>query len=304
MKKIAIIGAGFSGAYLAYRLKDKFQITVFEKARGVGGRLSTRYGEQGEFDFGAPSFKATDDDFKEFVEKLCLEGLLEKWGGRDEYVSVPRMNQWIKFLLKGVDVKTNTCIDNVEYMGNKWHLTPEFDDYDILISTAPIAQTQLLLLDKVSFTSQIQDLALQPCYVLMIGLLSSVVLPNQQFLQINDGFIEKIVFNHTKPQRPSMQALVIYTDVQWSIRHLEEDLESVKNQILEKFCQVLNIESSMVSSSSLHRWRYAFGTSNLTQPLLLWDDHRQCGASGDWCFDGTVESAFLATNQLIQAMNQ
>jgi len=43
MPKIAIIGAGLSGLILAHSLKEHANITIFEKARGVGGRMSTRY---------------------------------------------------------------------------------------------------------------------------------------------------------------------------------------------------------------------------------------------------------------------
>lgn len=53
MTKIAIIGAGLSGLSIAHLLKDYAQITVFEKARGVSGRLSTRRAEPYVFDHGA-----------------------------------------------------------------------------------------------------------------------------------------------------------------------------------------------------------------------------------------------------------
>jgi renalase len=42
---VAIVGAGMSGASCALALRDKgFQgrISLFEKARGAGGRMSTR----------------------------------------------------------------------------------------------------------------------------------------------------------------------------------------------------------------------------------------------------------------------
>ena len=41
-KSVAIIGAGLSGITVASKIKDKFEVQVFEKARGVGGRMSTR----------------------------------------------------------------------------------------------------------------------------------------------------------------------------------------------------------------------------------------------------------------------
>ena len=53
--KIAIIGAGFSGCNLYDNLKLQFEdITIFEKSRGVGGRLSTKYIDDKFIDHGTP----------------------------------------------------------------------------------------------------------------------------------------------------------------------------------------------------------------------------------------------------------
>ena len=44
-KKIAVIGAGISGSLFTHMLGDCTKVTLFEKARGPGGRLSShRYG--------------------------------------------------------------------------------------------------------------------------------------------------------------------------------------------------------------------------------------------------------------------
>ncbi|MDD3679399.1 MAG: FAD-dependent oxidoreductase [Candidatus Shapirobacteria bacterium] len=39
-KKIAIVGGGITGLYLAYRLSPSYQVTIFEKDRQVGGLIS------------------------------------------------------------------------------------------------------------------------------------------------------------------------------------------------------------------------------------------------------------------------
>jgi predicted NAD/FAD-dependent oxidoreductase len=49
-QNIAIIGAGISGLSLANMLKDIANVKVFEKSRGFGGRVATRYSENFEFD--------------------------------------------------------------------------------------------------------------------------------------------------------------------------------------------------------------------------------------------------------------
>ena len=80
--KLAIIGAGISGLSLANLLKDKFQITIFEKARGVSGRMSTRRAEPYFFDHGAQYFTARTDEFQKFLKPMLDNGLVKRWDAR------------------------------------------------------------------------------------------------------------------------------------------------------------------------------------------------------------------------------
>lgn len=41
-QKIAIVGAGLAGLSAAKELESSAEVTVFDKSRGVGGRLATR----------------------------------------------------------------------------------------------------------------------------------------------------------------------------------------------------------------------------------------------------------------------
>ncbi|MEJ6593160.1 MAG: FAD-dependent oxidoreductase, partial [SAR86 cluster bacterium] len=41
MKRIAVVGAGVSGLTAAYRLADKFDVTLFEKGNYLGGHVHT-----------------------------------------------------------------------------------------------------------------------------------------------------------------------------------------------------------------------------------------------------------------------
>ena len=59
--KIAVIGAGITGLHLARQLSDVFDVTVFEKSRGLGGRMCARRTEAHQFDHGAQYFTAHVD---------------------------------------------------------------------------------------------------------------------------------------------------------------------------------------------------------------------------------------------------
>ncbi len=116
MPRVAVIGAGLSGLTCARTLADHgYSVTVFEKSRGVGGRMSTRRtGDNLRFDHGAQYFTVRDQRFQRYVESWVHDGLVARWNGRivvvergavkerkagtDRYVAAPGMNALGKHL--------------------------------------------------------------------------------------------------------------------------------------------------------------------------------------------------------------
>jgi predicted NAD/FAD-dependent oxidoreductase len=80
--RIAIIGAGLAGLTLARELSIVADVVVFEKARGVSGRTSTRYAEPFYFDHGAQFFTARTETFKGFIEPFIASGDIAEWKGK------------------------------------------------------------------------------------------------------------------------------------------------------------------------------------------------------------------------------
>ena len=56
-KNIAVIGAGLAGITIASKIKEKFDVKIFEKSKDVGGRMSTRRETPFIFDHGAQFLK-------------------------------------------------------------------------------------------------------------------------------------------------------------------------------------------------------------------------------------------------------
>jgi renalase len=66
---IAIIGAGMAGITAARTLAQAgHRVTVFEKSKGAGGRMSTRRSEFGGFDHGAQYFTVRDARFRQMMQ--------------------------------------------------------------------------------------------------------------------------------------------------------------------------------------------------------------------------------------------
>lgn len=72
MNRIAIVGAGVTGLSVAYQHPSTANITFFDKARKVGGRVASRTSRDFPgytFDHGAPYVKVTGD-FLALLEQL------------------------------------------------------------------------------------------------------------------------------------------------------------------------------------------------------------------------------------------
>lgn len=82
--KIAIIGAGIAGLSSGQALARKgHEVYVFEKSRGVGGRMATRYSDSsGEhrFDHGIGFFSVESESFSKQVSHWETKGLVKPWG--------------------------------------------------------------------------------------------------------------------------------------------------------------------------------------------------------------------------------
>ena len=135
---VCIIGAGISGLTCARNLTDRgYPVTVFEKSRGVGGRMSTRRTDDGTlFDHGAPYFTVQGERFRSQVERWIDDGVVVPWEvnivelyqgradkeGRpvERFVAVPGMNGICHSLAQGLDVRFNTTVAPPERDGDGW----------------------------------------------------------------------------------------------------------------------------------------------------------------------------------------
>ncbi|REK26625.1 MAG: hypothetical protein DWQ42_08645, partial [Planctomycetota bacterium] len=128
--RIAIVGAGVSGLVAAGRLQaGAGKVSIFDKGRGVGGRISTRRTEQGsQFDHGAQYFTVRDARFRRVVKNMQADGVVAPWGGRiaklergtitpssenhERFVGVPTMSAVGKWLARDLPIQLGTRVRN------------------------------------------------------------------------------------------------------------------------------------------------------------------------------------------------
>ena len=127
-RSIAVIGAGMAGLSCARRLAAAgLAPVIFDKGRGVGGRLATRRTFEGlQFDHGAQYVTARKDGFRKLLAEMRQAGVADVWEDSacsERFVGTPGMNALAKHLAKGLDVRVNVEIRNISGSSTGWIIT-------------------------------------------------------------------------------------------------------------------------------------------------------------------------------------
>lgn len=322
-KNIAIIGAGISGLVLANNLKKIANVKIFEKARGVAGRMASRHNEQFSFDFGAQFFTVKNPKFHEFLQPFIEQKIVENWQANfveidgnkiafqrpwDEnnqhFVASPKMNSLAKSLAQGltqdVDIVLQTKISKISKDQNILQI---FDDkenflgnFDYVLLAIPVHQALELIPDNFKFINDLKTKEMIGCFAVMLGLKNKPDIA-WDCAYVKNSKLSWIAFENSKPNRNLACSLTILSRNLWAKNNLERDLNEVKIELIEEFELVTNSKIGDILHSDIHKWRYAnIGKQNSLSSYF--DQQNQIGLCGDWCVQGRVESAFLSALSL------
>jgi len=305
---VAVIGAGISGLACARALAPHANVRVFDKSRGVGGRLSTRYAGDYEFDHGAQYFTAGDPGFQALVTAASAAGVLAPWDcralylkasgverdrGGQRYVGTPRMNAFPKWLAEGLAIETGRRVASV------FENTLHFEDgsteagFSAVVAAIPAPQAERILPTSFAHRAALETADLAPCFALMVGLDSDTDI-DVDTLRIADLPIDWIAVNSHKPGRPdTATTLMIHASAEWSRAHVETDRAWIEAQLLDIASDLLFIDLRRAPHTALHRWLYS-SVATSAGDLSLWDASNRLGVCGDWCPGGRVEGAWLS----------
>jgi renalase len=323
MKKIAIIGAGLSGITLATQLKHIAEITVFEKAKGVGGRMSTHYFEGYEFDHGAQFFTARSPEFKKLLIELQEEEIVRPWKARfveindrvisnsrtwsqdnPHYVGVPRMNSIVKYMAQDINIKLNTHIKYIKKSKNTWTLKTinddVFDNFDWIISTAPAKQSLEILPNIFNKIESLKNISMKGCYSLMLGLKEPLEIAWDAAL-VKKSIISWISVNSSKPSRKNDCSVVVITSNKWADDNITKDNQFVIDCVSKEATEIIGQSLKYPIYTKLQRWLYANVAQNSATELLI-DFDNKIASCGDWSIGGRVENAFLSASRLGQKL--
>ncbi|MEM9827929.1 MAG: NAD(P)-binding protein, partial [Planctomycetota bacterium] len=326
LPRVAVVGAGLGGLVAARTLADQgLDVTVYDKSRGVGGRMATRRVDLGEsesgrltarFDHGAQYFTARDVRFQRFVRSWIEDGVAAPWMARivelapggtivdqkmqtPRYVGVPGMNAIAKHLATDLLVELrHTLVGLKRDKNHQWSLAfDEADDahgFDVVLFNPPPAQTAAIVKRHPAWHDRLAGIKMQPCLATLF-ICQNTKAAGFDAAFINEGPLSWIARNDSKPGRVSTvgEQWVLHASPEWSSEHLEWQPDRIGDEMICAFQNATGVAQVDVRMRQTHRWRYALGDEE--NPLeCLWDATVGLGACGDWLAGGRVEGAFLS----------
>jgi predicted NAD/FAD-dependent oxidoreductase len=310
---VAVVGAGISGLTAARQLQATgCDVRVFDKARGPGGRMSTRRQDGYEFDHGAQYFTVRDESFRQAVGHWRNRGMVEVWPGqivklsdgnaqfehepRERFVAVPRMNALCHDLSDALTVTFNSPVSRILRVEGAWALSledgRELGHFDLVIVTTPPAQLAPLLADAPNLAKRVASAEMLPCWAVM------VVFERGLDIEWDGAFVSGsclswVARNSSKPGRKGDESWVLHASPEWSKTHIEADPIEVGDELITAFFEEARVRKSESVLKSAHRWRYAKTRTPLGAEYL-YDAELGLGVCGDWCRGDRVEDAFVS----------
>lgn len=322
MKKIAVVGAGLCGATAAATLTQQgYQVTVFDKGRVAGGRMTSKRTEQGYLDMGAQYFTARSDVFQQQVKLWLDTGRVELWPcktallSNDEglisikasedtqarFIGVPSMQSPVTALLHGITQVTSCRIQKLDYQQQSWTVFNDegasYAGFDAVLITLPPVQAQQLMAQ--STLPELFDTAvdiLEPCWAVAVH---TEVTPAQDAIFCQHPKLRFISHQHHKSGRNP--CYILHFNAAFSALHLHEPEEFWFAEATAILQQELQIQQDIFPLVA-HRWLYASQKDQVALPGLVALPQQQLWAGGDWSYGGRVENAYLAGLNLANAV--
>lgn len=311
---IAIIGTGMAGLSAAQALrKAGHTVHLFDKARGVGGRMSSKRSEVGSIDLGAQYFTARDRRFVAQVQQWQAEGCVQPWSpslynakqGRlspspDEqvrWVGAPRMSAIAKAMAADLPAFFSCRIAEVFKGEEFWELLDaegtSHGPYSHVVLAVPAPQATALLASAPKLATQVAGVKMDPTWSVALSFDTPLDTPMQGCF-VQDSPLDWLARSGSKPGRDdSSDTWVLHATSAWSKQHIDLSREAVIEQLHGAFAELVSCPMPPPSLSLAHRWLYA----RPAQPHewgALADPDLGLYVCGDWCLSGRVEGAWLS----------
>lgn len=327
---IAIIGAGVAGLTAARILSHRgARIAIFEKSRGIGGRLSTRRTDFGGIDHGTPYLETDAPKFRALLTGLNNLGSLTQWepeGKNNDaiwHVGMPSMSGLLKPMAEQTRIHYQTEVKGIAPSQNdngKIGVDIAFDvaanndggdngderqvavsHFDRVILAIPAPQAARLLAQSGPAFDAIKNCTMSPCWTGLFAFDAPIDALQKQCLKAHQD-VDWLGHNGSKPDR-TPGTYVMHMSQAFSQNHLEAPRDQMAEKLLAKLGAIAGSELPTALYAKAHRWRFARTDKALGKPFLANDD-ATISTIGDWCLGPKAEHAFESARLLTEHLKE
>ncbi|WP_291085710.1 FAD-dependent oxidoreductase [Hydrogenophaga sp.] len=339
---VAVVGAGMAGVVCARTLVQAgHRVSLFEKSRGLGGRMSTRRTEFGGFDHGSQYFTVRDARFETALRSNATS-VVRPWSAstvrvldafghvlasappptEPHFVASPGMNALVGLWAQPLAATTllDTCVTQIERDAlhpEQWQLRTEdsaggqqvVGGFDRVVLAMPHPQVHDLLRASGLAPELRQALApvhVAPCWTLMVAY-PQAMQPGLPHLgpQWNAARSthHRISWLARESSKPGREPIERWT-IQASPTWSTKHLEDDAERVKAKLLKGFAEITGIRATPTFavaHRWRFAQTQTPLGKSHLL-DKALGIGACGDWCLGHRVEDAFVSGLEMALAI--
>lgn len=329
---VAIIGAGLAGLACAQQLQQHgLTVELFDKSRGLGGRLATRRVQSAWMDHGVRYWQAQGEQTQALLRTLLAHDIVRLWtspiGQLDQagqvmpfdqdgthhlpYVSPVGLTAIAKFMAQDLTIhRSQRAIALATRPTGTWHIRFDAEPETVAAAKAvvlaiPAPQALPLLQPLVTdglppeIPNQIQAVEFDPCISVMAGYSRELwtgepsFLGQWQALKLADHpDLAWISLEQSKADQADQPLLLVQSTATVAEQYLEaDDLQPTGQALLAALAALDRPEWAKPDWMQVHRWRYAFTRRPLGQPWLAATAPLPLVCCGDWCLGDGIEEA-------------
>jgi len=320
--RIGVIGAGLSGLVAGRELAARgHQVTIFEKSRGLGGRIATRRIGDAVIDHGVPALWSAGPlaDLAAGLEEPPREislplgdasGALHH--GRRPFAYASGLTRLPKQLAADLDVRRGVRIAVLRACEGTLELGDEHGNghgsYERVVISAPAPQAAELL---ATLTSErwraelMRAIAYEPAVVYLAGLRLPAHPPWFGARGLAGGALSWLGVESAKarPVAVGVIPIVAHLNAELSAQHFEATDGVIEELATTLLVDILGQAARSAEWSQVKRWRYAVPTSRIDfssvnpaeSPIVVCGD----ATAGEQSLDAVLESGRRAAWQII-----
>ncbi|MDA9633902.1 FAD-dependent oxidoreductase [Pseudomonadota bacterium] len=297
--KIIILGAGISGIACALSLHENFDVQIFEKSKGVGGRLCAKNTREGLFHYGAQYCTAQSSAFQNFL----IENDAEYFSGssfdlktnscihtQNFFVGVNGMHSLLKNYNKILNMHFNHRVIGVDEKKKLVHFeSGDTESYDLIISSLPLPQAQEIFETEIA-----HDATFDPC--ISMGMIFDGQTNNEHnaYKNINQdiSWLSSSKFYNAQ----NNETWVLQFSPQTSLEMFDYSNKSLEARCDDAVKDIVEGKYTIIHCG-IFKWKFALcKRSNLEKKFVSISD--DAFAIGDWNISPRIESAYISGKEL------